>query len=115
MLPSPAGFCWGDCVARAGRPLSSALFFSFERQASNWQEEFLLWKAPRGLGSSFRNLCGYSLEANKKERNKEVGIPRAEILDMQWGCAKEQNGRGGEMPARASQICPQESVRIMVY
>lgn len=77
------------CKGRETSLLCSPL--SFERQASNWQEEFLLWKAPWGLGSSFRNLCGYSLEGNKKERNKEVGIPRAEILDMLWGCAKEQN------------------------
>lgn len=87
----------------------------FERRGSNRQEALLLWKAPWGLGSSFRNLCGRSLEGNKKERNKEVGIPRAEIFDMPVGLCQGQDCRGGETPARAPQVCPHESVGLMEY
>lgn len=66
-----------------------------------------------GAGQLFQELVRLQLrEANKKERNKEVGIPRAEIPDMPWDCAKEQNRRGRETPARASQMCPQGIHRV---
>ena len=106
------GLVPSSCWVLLGKPLregteASLLHSGLERQGSNRQEELLLCQAPWRLGSSFRNSCGFSLEGNKKERNKEVGIPRAEILDRPWDCAKAWRCRGGATPARASEICPE--------
>lgn len=106
------GLVPASCSVLPGKPLTEVtgaflLHSGLERQGSDRQEELLLCQAPWGLGSSFRNSCGCSSEGNKKARNKEVGIPRTEILDRPWDCAKAQRCRGGVTPARASEICPQ--------
>lgn len=48
-----------------------------------------------GAGQLFPELVWLQFRGKQKERNEEVGIPRAEILDMPWDSAKEQNWRGG--------------------
>lgn len=68
-----------------------------------------------GAGQLFQELVWLQFKGKQKERNKEVEIPRAKILDMLWDCAKEQNCRGGETTARASQSVFRESVGLMVY
>lgn len=59
-----------------------------------------------GAGQLFQEPVWLQLRG-KQERNEEVGISRAEILDMHWDYAKEQKSRGGETSGKGTQICSQ--------
>lgn len=86
LLPSSCWVLLGR-LFRKGRE-AFLLCSGFERQGSNWQE------GPLGAGQLFQELVWLQLRGKQERKNKEVGIPRAEIPDMPWGSAKEQNCKG---------------------
>lgn len=71
-----------------------------------------LWKAPWGLGSSFRNLYSYSLEGNKKEMRK-WGFQGQSFMICIGTVPRNRRAGVGRLQARAPRSVLRECVGLM--